>query len=242
MASRTAQLIAQLVDRVSGPAKGMAGALDGVAAAGKRLGKGVATPALDKLTKDLKDAQAQAEKLAQLQGRMKTLGTSRTAFNGARQDLERISRELEAARKLSAAGDKEAARSVRTLEREQARARASVRSAASAFEAEAEAAKRLRRELAALGVPMTSLASAQSSVAAKAQAAATALDRQTRPRSGHAQPTLWPHRRMRPGRPAGAAYRAGWGWSAGGSSAPARRHTPLRAPTSRLPPSTAASP
>lgn len=180
MASRTAQLIAQLVDRVSGPAKGMAGALDGVAVAGKRLGKGVSTPALDKLTKDLKDAQAQAEKLAQLQGRMKTLGTSRTAFNGARQDLERISRELEAARKLSAAGDKETARSVRTLEREQARARASVRSAASAFEAEAEAAKRLRRELAALGVPMTSLASAQSSVAAKAQAAATALDRQTR--------------------------------------------------------------
>ena len=180
MATRTAQLIAQLVDRVSGPAKGMASALDGVAASSKRLGQGMASPALDKLTKDLKDAQAQAEKLAQLQARMKTLGESRGAFNTARQDVERISRELEAARKAHVAGNKESERAVRDLERAQTRARSAVRSAAGAFEAEAEAAKRLRRELTTLGVPMTSLATAQSAVAAKAQAAAAALDRQTR--------------------------------------------------------------
>ena len=57
MATRTAELVARLVDEVSGPARGMAGALKGVAAAGKDLGKVGAAPGLDKLNQQLKQAK-----------------------------------------------------------------------------------------------------------------------------------------------------------------------------------------
>ncbi|KAB1069270.1 phage tail tape measure protein [Methylobacterium planeticum] len=195
MASRTAHLIAKLTDEVSGPAKGMAGALKGAAEAGKDLGKVGSGSGLAKLTKEMQEARRQAELLTQLQGRMKSFGEARTAFSGARENVERLSKALEQARKTAAQFDGirsfsrsggiaqqiEAARkAVRDLERDQRRAQTAVRSAARDMDAEKAAAVRLKRALADLGVPTTTLATAQSTLATRAQAAANALDRQTR--------------------------------------------------------------
>ncbi|WP_336488277.1 phage tail tape measure protein [Methylobacterium nigriterrae] len=195
MASRTAHLIAKLTDEVSGPAKGMAGALKGAAAAGKDLGKIGAGSALGKLTKELEEARRQAELLTQLQNRMRTFGQARTAFSGARENVEKLSKALEQARKTAAqfdgirsfsrsgaiAQEMEAARkAVGDLERDHKRAQTAIRSAARDMDTEKSAAVRLKRALAELGIPTTTLATAQSALAARAQSAANALDRQTR--------------------------------------------------------------
>ncbi len=148
MVSRTAELIAKLTDQVSGPAKGMAGALKGTVSAPDALkAKAGQIDAFRQASKSLDDA-SQRMKLAQ-------------------QNLRKIKAEMDAA----GDGGKKLASALRSAERE-------VEAAKNAFKSQGQEVRNLRSTLQQAGVPLDQLASHERNLRAEIERTTAALQRQ----------------------------------------------------------------
>jgi len=128
MATRTATLIANLVDQVSGPAKGMAGALKGTASA------------LDAL-------KAKAGKIDAFKQASKSLDDAAQKFRLAQQNVRKIKAEMEA----GGDGAKKLGSALKSAERNADAARA-------AFRNQGQEVRALRTALEQAGVPLNALA------------------------------------------------------------------------------------
>lgn len=148
MATRTAQLIAKLTDQVSGPAKGMAGALKSTVSA------------LDAL-------KAKAGQIDAFRQASKSLDDASQRMKLAQQNLRKIKAEMDAA----GDGGKKFASALRSAERE-------VEAAKNAFKSQGQEVRNLRSALQQAGVPLDQLASHERNLRAEIERTTAALQRQ----------------------------------------------------------------
>lgn len=148
MATRTAQLIAKLTDQVSGPARGMAGALKSTASA------------LDAL-------KAKAGQIDAFRQASKSLDDASQKLKLAQQNLRKVKADMEAA----GDGGKKLSSALRSAERE-------VEAAKNAFRSQGQEVRNMRAALQEAGVPLNQLASHERTLRAEIDRTTNALKRQ----------------------------------------------------------------
>jgi TP901 family phage tail tape measure protein len=148
MPSKTAHLIAKLTDQVSGPAKGMAGALKGTASA------------LDAL-------KAKAGRIDAFRQASKSLDDASQRMKVAQQNLRRIKADMEAA----GDGGKKFASALRSAERE-------VQAATNSFRSQGQEVRAMRSALQEAGVPLKQLAAHERDLRTEIDRTTAALKKQ----------------------------------------------------------------
>lgn len=192
MATMESKLVLSLVDKLTGPAKGIGGALDDIEAAAKAAGKG-ASKEMQGLGKSLQEAREQANKFDLFDKLRKDLPGARQAFRQAQGDVEKLAKELNDARKAAAKFDgvktfqkngpiaremADAKKKVQELERQLTTAQRAVSRTSDAFEKQSRAVIEAKNALQGMGVNLKSVGSAQAALKGKIDTTTSAIKRQ----------------------------------------------------------------
>lgn len=192
MATMESKLVLSLIDKLTGPAKGIGGALDDIEAAAKAAGKGVSKE-MQGLGKSLQEAREQANKFDLFDKLRKDLPGARQAFRQAQGDVEKLAKELNDARAAAAKFDgvktfqkngpiaremADAKKKVQELERQLTTAQRAVSRTSDAFQKQSRAVIEAKNALQGMGVNLKSVGGAQAALKGKIDTTTSAIKRQ----------------------------------------------------------------
>nr|USU31129.1 phage tail tape measure protein [Methylobacterium sp. OTU13CASTA1] len=194
MANRTATLTARLIDDISGPAKGAAGALKGLGASANELNKlGAANPKLGKLLADLEKLKAAQKGIGDYRDAGRSWMDLGKRLRSTQDEIKQTLTALDQAKKKVASYDgvksfsrgggiakemADARKEVVRLESTYKNLQRDAAGVASAFEKQGQATRGLKAGLLEAGVSLKSLRTAESGVKAAIDATTSSIERQ----------------------------------------------------------------
>jgi hypothetical protein len=194
MANRTATLTARLIDDISGPAKGAAGALKGLGASAGELNKlGAANPKLGKLLADLERLKAAQKGIGDYRDAGRSWMDLGKRLRSTQDEIKQTLTALDQAKKKAASFDgvkgfarggaiakemADARKEVVRLESTYKNLQRDAAGVAAAFEKQGQATRGLKAGLLEAGVSLKSLRTAESGVKAAIDATTSSIERQ----------------------------------------------------------------